>query len=299
MTKKLFLRYWQLYLLLLLPMLYLLIFKYIPMFGVQIAFKNYNFIDGVWGSPWVGLKHFETFFSSPRFLTIVGNTAAISLLSIAFGFPTPIILAIFLNEVRNGIFKSSVQMVTAIPHFISTVVMAGLILVFLEPRGLVARYMYIFGFDEAVNVMGLANLFKYVYALSDMWQHMGYNSIIYLAALSSINPELYEAAKVDGANLVRKIIHVDLPGIMPVIIILFVLNTGSILDVSFEKVFLLQNSLNLPGSEVLQTFVYKVGLVNANFSYSTAVGVFNSVVSFAVLVVVNFIVRRYSENSLW
>ncbi len=280
-------------------MLYLLLFKYIPMVGIQIAFREYNAIEGIWGSPWVGFTHFRTFFGSPRFIAIVGNTASISLLSMVFGFPTPIILAIFLNEIRNGIFKVSVQVVTAIPHFISTVVMAGLILVFLEPAGLVGRQMHLFGFEAKVSIMGIANYFKYIYAVSDMWQHMGYNSIIYLAALSGINPELYEAAKVDGANLIKKIIHVDLPGIMPVIVILFILNTGELLQVGFEKTYLLQNNLNLPGSEVLQTYVYKVGLLNANYSYSTALGVFNSVVSFAFLVAVNFIVRKYSESSLW
>ncbi len=299
MTRKRFLRYWQLYLLLILPMLYLLIFRSIPMIGVQIAFREFNAVDGMWGSPWVGITHFTTFFSSPRFLTIVANTAQISVLSMVFGFPAPIVLALFLNEIRNGIFKLSVQLVTAIPHFISTVVMAGLVLLFLEPKGFIGRQMHIFGIQDSVSIMGVADLFKYIYALSDMWQHMGYNSIIYLAALSGINPELYEAAKVDGANLIKKIIHIDLPGIMPVIIILFILNTGQILQVGFEKTYLLQNNLNLPGSEVLQTFVYKIGLLNANYSYSTAVDVFNSVVSFAFLVMVNFIVRKYSENSLW
>ncbi|MFN0002200.1 MAG: ABC transporter permease subunit [Pseudohongiellaceae bacterium] len=232
-------------------------------------------------------------------MTIVGNTVKISLLSMVFGFPTPIILAIFLNEIRGGIFKLSVQMVTAVPHFISTVVMSGLILVFLQPTGLVGKQMRLIGLDASVSIMGVADLFKYIYAISDMWQHMGYNSIIYLAALSGINPELYEAAKVDGANLMKKIIHVDLPGIMPVIIILFILNTGEVLQVGFEKTFLLQNNLNLPGSEVLQTFVYKVGLLNANYSYSTAIGLFNAAVSFGFLVSVNYIVRKYSESSLW
>lgn len=298
LARKRFVRYWQLYMLIALPMVYLLLFKYIPMLGVQIAFKELDFVKGIWGSKWVGLEHFQNFLASPRFWPIVRNTMQISLFSMLFGFPTPIILALLLNEVRNGFFKKSMQVVTNVPHFISTVVMSGMILLFMAPDGEIGKLFSLLGM-KTVNYLGIANDFKFVYALSDMWQHMGFNSIIYLAALSGINPDLYEAAKVDGASRIKKIMYIDLPGILPVIVILLILNTGDILNVGFEKTYLLQNSLNLPGSEVIQTYVYKVGLVNANYSYSAAIGVFNSVISFVVLITVNSIARKLSEFSLW
>ncbi|MBW7455064.1 ABC transporter permease [Paenibacillus sepulcri] len=291
-------RYWQLYLLVLLPLAYIIIFKYIPMLGVQIAFKNYNIAKGMWGSDWVGLQHFQQFFGSPNFWPILRNTLQISLVTLLFNFPAPIILALFLNEIRTGFFKKTVQMVTYAPHFISTVVMSGMILLFLAPTGEIGKLFKLLGM-QAVNYLGLAQDFKYVYALTDMWQHMGYASIIYLAALSGINPDLYEAARVDGASRFKKMLHVDIPGIMPAIIVLLILSTGDVLNVGFEKTYLLQNSLNLPGSEVIATYVYKVGLVNANYSYSTAIGVFNSVITFILLILVNWIARRFSEHSLW
>jgi putative aldouronate transport system permease protein len=291
-------RYWQLYLLVLLPLIYIIIFKYVPMLGVQIAFKNYNIVKGIWGSDWAGLQHFQQFFRSPNFWPILKNTFEISLVTLLFNFPAPILLALFLNEIRAGFFKKTVQMVTYAPHFISTVVMSGMILLFLSPTGEIGKLFELFGM-KAANYLGIAQDFKYVFALTDMWQHLGYASIIYLAALAGINPDLYEAARVDGASRFRKMLNVDLPGIMPAIVVLLILSTGDVLNVGFEKTYLLQNSLNLPGSEVIATYVYKVGLINANYSYSTAIGVFNSVITFVLLVLVNWIARRFSEHSLW
>jgi putative aldouronate transport system permease protein len=291
-------RYWQLYLMVLLPLVYIIVMKYIPMFGVQIAFKDYNIVKGIWGSDWVGLEHFRQFFSSPNFYPILKNSLQISMVTLIFNFPAPIILALFLNEIRTGFFKNTVQMVTYAPHFISTVVMSGMILLFLSPTGEIGKIFNFFGIIP-INFLGIADDFKYVYALTDMWQHMGYSSIIYLAALSGINPDLYEAARVDGASRFKKMLHIDLPGIMPVIVILLILGTGDVLNVGFEKTYLLQNNLNLPGSEVIATYVYKVGLINANYSYSTAIGVFNSIITFILLVLVNWIARRTSEHSLW
>lgn len=296
--KKRVKRYWQLYLLILLPMIYLIIFKYIPMFGVQIAFKDYNFAKGIWGSEWVGFKHINQFFSSPNFSLTVGNTLEISIISLILNFSAPIILALFLNELRTGLFKKSVQMITYAPHFISTVVMCGMILLFLSPTGELGDLFKVFGMVP-INYLSSASKFKFVYALTDMWQHTGYGSIIYLAALSSINVELYEAARIDGASRFRKMLNIDLPGILPVIMILLILNTGNVLNVGFEKIYLLQNSLNLTGSEVISTYVYKVGLINSNYSYSAAIGLFNSIITFILLVFVNWISRRLTEFSLW
>ncbi len=292
-------RYWQLYLLIALPLTYLIIFKYIPMFGVQIAFKDYNFVKGIWGSEWVGFKHFESFFHSPFAGRIIRNTFEISLLTLLFNFPAPIILALFLNEIRMGIFKKTVQMITYAPHFISTVVMCGMILLFLSPtHGEIGRLFQSLGI-KPINFLGVADDFKYVYSLTDMWQHTGYASIIYFAALAGISPDLYEAARVDGANRLQKMIHIDLPGITPAIVVLLILSAGDILNVGFEKTFLLQNNLNLPSSEVIATYVYKVGLINANYSFSAAIGVFNSVITFTLLILVNTISRKISEHSLW
>jgi putative aldouronate transport system permease protein len=298
LAKRRIKRHWQLYFLLLLPLIYLVIFKYIPMIGVQIAFREYNFIKGMWGSDWVGLQHFHSFFSSPNFWPILSNTLEISIVTLLFNFPAPIILALFLNEIRMGLFKKTVQMVTYAPHFISTVVMCGMILLFLAPNGEMGKLYQALGL-QPVNFIGIADDFKFVYALTDMWQHMGYASIIYLAALSGINPDLYEAARVDGASRLKKMIHIDLPGITPAIVIILILSTGDLLNVGFEKTYLLQNNLNLPGSEVIATYVYKVGLLNANYSYSTAIGVFNSVITFTLLIIVNTIARKISEHSLW
>lgn len=290
---------WQLWVIILLPFLYIIIFRYGPMYGAQIAFKDFIITKGILGSPWVGFANFARFFKSYWAERIILNTVVLSLYSLLAGFPLPIILAISLNEVRNRMFKKSVQMVTYMPYFISTVVMVSLILQVLNPRmGVITIILRAIGF-EATNILGKAEAFKTIYVLSHLWQQTGYSSIIYLAALSAIDPQLHEAAIVDGASRLQRIFRIDIPGIMPTAIILLILNTGQIMNIAFEKVYLLQNALNLRSSEVIATYVYKVGLLNADFAFSTAVNLFNSVINLTLLLIVNWLARRFSETSLW
>ncbi|MBB6672403.1 ABC transporter permease [Cohnella nanjingensis] len=292
-------RSWELYLLVLLPVLYLLVFKYIPMFGVLIAFKDFNAVDGILGSPWVGFKHFENLFASPNFPLLIKNTLAISFYALIAGFPIPILLALALNEIRTGFFKRAVQMVTYAPHFISTVVMVSIIILMLSPHvGIVERIFAFFGWSNT-NFMGEPGLFKSIYVWSGVWQEMGYASIIYIAALAGVDPSLYEAARIDGASRFKKIIHIDLPSLIPITVIMLILSLGNVMGVGFEKIYLMQNPLNQSASEVISTYVYKVGLLGANFSFSSAVGLFNSVINLVLLLVVNFVARKVSENSLW
>ncbi|MBB6734744.1 ABC transporter permease [Cohnella zeiphila] len=292
-------RHWQLYFVVLIPMLYVIIFKYVPMYGALIAFKDYHVVQGILGSPWAGLKHFEYFFNSPNFWPIFNNTLGISLYALAVGFPVPIALALALNEVRQGAFKRLVQMVTYAPYFISTVIMVSIVLLFLDPHvGIVNMLIQALGY-QPINFMGTAGFFKTIYVLSDVWQNAGYAAIIYIAALAGINTDLYEAARVDGASRFQKMLHVDLPGIMPVAVVMLILSVGGIMNVGFEKIYLMQNQLNVVSSEVIATYVYKEGLLGANFSFSAAVGLFNSVINVILLVTVNQVARRYSENSLW
>ncbi|WP_083537280.1 MULTISPECIES: sugar ABC transporter permease [unclassified Paenibacillus] len=292
-------RHWQLYLVVFPPLLYLLIFKYIPMAGVVIAFKDYNVIQGIWGSPWVGLQYFKEFFESPNFWMYLQNTLGISLYGLIVGFPAPILLALALNEIRNGFFKSSVQMITYAPYFISTVIMVSIIVVTLSPNvGIISKFMSLLGVENT-NFMGIPGLFKSIYVWSDVWQHTGYGAIIYIAALAGVNPELYESAKVDGASRLQKIVNIDLPSLIPVSVILLILNLGNIMKLGFEKIYLMQNPLNLSASEVISTYVYKVGLLSSSFSFSAAIGFFNSFVNLILLVSVNYIARRLSNSSLW
>ncbi|KQX68990.1 MULTISPECIES: ABC transporter permease [unclassified Paenibacillus] len=290
---------WQLYLIILPSLVYLIIFKYVPMAGVQIAFKNYMVTKGIWGSDWIGFKHFVDFFHLPIFWRVIKNTSLLSLYSLLIGFPAPIILALALNELRNGIFKRAVQLVTFAPYFISTVIMVSIIMLFLSPQlGFVHLLADKFGFP-AENIMSKPEYFKTVYVLSDVWQFTGYASVIYIAALAGVDPHLYEAAKVDGASRFQRMIHIDLPSLMPTAVILLILNAGQIMNVGFEKVYLMQNAINVGASEVISTYVYKMGLVGANFSFSAAVGLFNSIVNLLLLIVVNYVARKNSETSLW
>lgn len=298
-TRKKITRHWELYFLVLPPVLYLIIFKYVPMFGVQIAFKDFNVVQGIWGSEWVGLKHFRNFFSSPNFWLIIKNTLGISFYTLLAGFPIPILLALALNEVRTGRFKKSVQMITYAPHFISTVVMVSIIMLMLTPHvGVVDRLFAYLGW-EMTNFMGVPEFFKSIYVWSGVWQEMGYASIIYIAALAGVDPSLYEAARVDGASRWKKIMYIDLPSLLPITVIMLILSLGSVMGVGFEKIYLMQNPLNLSSSEVISTYVYKVGLVGANFSFSSAVGLFNSVVNLILLLTVNFAAKKISDSSLW
>ena len=292
-------RHWQLYLLILPPLAYFAIFKYWPMVNAVIAFKNYNVVAGVWGSPWAGLKHFNSFFGNPVFWQLIRNTFTLSAYYILASFPIPIILALALNEVRLRAFKQTVQLVTYAPYFISTVVIVSMTILILSPRiGLAGDVFGFFGIP-AVDVLARADYFRHVYVWSDIWQTAGYSAVIYIAALSSIDPSLYEAAKVDGASRIQKIIHVDIPGLMPTAIIILILGVGNIMQVGFEKAFLLQNPLNLSQSEIISTYVYKTGLLNANFSLATAINLFNAVINLVLLVGVNALAKRVTGRSLW
>ncbi|WP_246627593.1 ABC transporter permease [Paenibacillus solanacearum] len=294
-----FLRNWELYVIISPVLAYYLIFEYFPMYGVQIAFKNFVATKGIWGSPWVGFRHFERFFDSYYFWRLIKNTLGISLFQLAVGFPVPILLALMINEAKSKWFKKTVQTVTYAPHFLSTVVLVGMVVIFLSPQsGIVNQIIVLFG-GQPILFMIEPSWFKTIYVTSGVWQQMGWSSIIYLAALAGIDPQLHEAAKVDGATRLQRIWHVNLPGIMPTIVILLILNMGSIMGVGFEKIYLMQNDLTLESSEVISTYVYKSGIIQAQYSFSAAVGLFNSVINMILLVAVNYIARRLNETSLW
>ncbi|WP_068784642.1 ABC transporter permease [Paenibacillus phocaensis] len=293
------LKNWELYLFMVPAFLYFLIFHYGPMYGIQIAFKNFTPVKGITGSPWVGFEHFERFFNSYYFWDLLWNTLSLSFYELAIGFPLPILLALAFNEIRNGAFKKTVQTVTYAPHFISMVVMAGMIITFLSPSsGMIVRIIEAFG-AEAPAFLTDPRWFKTIYVLSGVWQSTGWGTIIYLAALAGVDPQLHEAAIVDGASRFKRVLHINLPTIVPTITILLILNMGNILGVGYEKVLLLQNPLNMESSDVISTFVYRSGLVSAQYSFSTAVGVFNSIVNAILLITVNKIAKRTSETSLW
>jgi putative aldouronate transport system permease protein len=292
-------RSWQLYLIMLVPMLVIFIFSYGPMFGVQIAFKDFRARDGIWGSPWAGFAHFQNLFKSYQFKRILTNTLGISFYSILAGFPIPIILAILVNESSRNGFKKGVQLITFAPHFISTVVMTNMILMFLSVYGGLVNNIIVALGGGRVDFIAKPEYFKSIYVWSGIWQNMGYNSVIYIAALSAIDPALYEAATIDGANKFQKILYIDLPGIAPTIIILLILNCGHIMNVGYEKILLMQNSLNMSASDVISTYVYRMGLEQAQYSFSAAVGLFNSVINTLLLVLVNQTARKLGETSLW
>jgi putative aldouronate transport system permease protein len=300
-AKKSFRRHWQLYLVMVPALLYFFVFKYIPIANAVLAFKEYNVVLGIWGSPWAGFKYFDLFFSNPVFWTLIKNTLGMSLYSLVVGFPIPIILAICLNEIRDGFFRRFTQLVTYAPYFISTVIVVSMLMLFLSPQlGAINHLLEALG-QKPVNFLGVPGLFAGIFAWSGAWQFSGYAAVIYLAALAGIDPQLHDAARVDGASRIQRIRHVDLPGIMPVILVILILNVGSLLSVSFEKVFLMQNPLNLATSEVISTYVYKIGLLNANYSFATAVGLFNSVIGMVLLVLVNTLAKRLSNSGagLW
>lgn len=290
---------WELYLLFLPVMVYFVIFHYIPMYGVQIAFKDFIANKGILESPWVGFKHFERFFDSFYFWRIIENTLGIGVYELIVGFPIPIILALMINELRTGKFRKFVQTITYMPHFLSIIVMVGMVMMFLSPvSGLVNGVIASFG-GEPISFMTEPGWFKSIYVWSGVWQTMGWSSIIYIAALAGIDPQLHEAARVDGASRLQRIWHINIPGIAPTIIVLLILNMGSILGVGFEKVFLMQNNLNMESSDVISTNVYRSGILGAQYSFSAAVGLFNSIVNFIMLITVNRIARKVSSSSLW
>ncbi|MGW1342929.1 ABC transporter permease [Kribbella sp. NPDC002412] len=292
-------RHWTLYLLMIVPLTWFVVFKYIPMSNAVLAFKNYNVVAGIWGSEWIGWRNFQLFFENPVFWNLLKNTFLLSVYTVAASFPLAIILALALNEVRTGLFKKTVQLVTYAPYFISTVVVVSMTILVLSPRlGIVNEGLGFFGVP-AVDFLGNPDYFRHIYVWSDVWQTTGYSAVIYLAALAGIDPALHEAAKVDGAGRLRRIMHVDLPGIMPTAVIILVLAVGNIMAIGFEKAFLFQNPLNLSESEIIATYVYKTGLLNADFSLATAVGLFNSVINLVLLLGVNMIAKRITGNGLW
>ncbi|WP_090799221.1 ABC transporter permease subunit [Paenibacillus sp. GP183] len=287
-------------LILFLPCLvYYVLFKYLPMFGLVISFKDYNLFKGVWASNWVGLKYYWMFIESPDFIKLISNTFMLGLAKLVFGFPAPIILALLMNEVKNVLFKKFVQTVSYLPHFISNVVVAGMIIMFLSPSlGLAAHFFKMFGI-EPINFMVLPQWFRPIYVLSDIWQHMGWESIIYLAALTGIDPLLYEAAEIDGASRWKQLWNVTLPGIAPAMIILLLLNVGHVIEIGFEKVYLLMNPAIYDTADIFSTFVYRMGLTLGNYSFGTAVDLFTGVVSLIFIYSANYFSRKVSETSLW
>ncbi|GIN70023.1 sugar ABC transporter permease [Bacillus sp. J14TS2] len=296
--RKNFLKSWQLYTFLLPALTFFIVFHYIPMYGVQIAFKDFFATMGINGSPWVGFEHFERFFNSYYFWRLLKNTLIISLYQLCL-FPLPVIFALMLNELRNGAFKKWTQTLTYAPHFISVVVVVGMIIAFLDPTtGIVNHLIEKLG-GSSVQFLTSPDWFRHIYVWSGEWQGLGWGSIIYLAALAGVNPELLEAAKVDGATRLQRIIHINIPAILPTIVILFILNIGKFMSVGFEKVLLLQNSLNSETSDIIQTFVYETGLLEGQYSFAAAVGLFDSVINIILLVTVNQIAKKVSDNSLW
>ncbi|MGC4106326.1 MAG: ABC transporter permease subunit [Thermomicrobiales bacterium] len=298
-----FRRTWQLWVMLALPMLWLLIFQYIPMWGVQIAFRDYKArggFAGLWTAEWVGLANFERFFNSYNFWPILQNTLVLNVYSLVAGFPLPIILALALNYVTRTWFKKTVQMVSYAPHFISTVVIVGMILQLLSLNGIFNQFLGLFGIDP-IAFMSKPDYFKSIYVWSGVWQSVGFNCIIYLAALAGIDPSLHEAAILDGANKIQRMRDIDLPGILPVAAILLILNMGTLLSSGFEKIILMQNPLNMSVSEVIDTYVYNVGLASQvpQFSYATAIGLFKSVIGLILLLSVNWVARRFRAASLF
>lgn len=292
-------RHWQLYVLLAPAIIYLTVFKYWPMYGVQIAFRNYNPIDGFMGSEWVGLEHISRFLHSFQFTRVFFNTIAINVLGLIFGFPVPIILALLINKLGSRRLKAFIQTVLFSPAFISTVVVVGMLFVLLSPRsGLVNNLIGLAG-GTPINFMNEEGWFRPIYVLSDIWQNAGFSMIIYLAALAAIDPSLHEAARVDGANRWQRMWHIDLPGIRPVISIMFILAVGNLLNIGFEKALLMQTDLNLGASQIIQTYVYDVGLKSAQFSYSAAISLFNSVLNMILLLVFNQVAKRAGQTSLF
>ncbi len=292
-------RDYQLYLLLIPVLAYYIIFHYLPMYGVRIAFMEYDIIKGFDKSPWVGLKQFNKLFTSPYFLVSLKNTLILSLYSLLAGMPLPVIFALMLNSIRDGFFKKSVQTISYAPHFISTVVIVGMIKLFLSPTSGVVNALIKGLGAQPINFMAKANLFPHIYVWTGIWQGLGWSAIIYIAALGAVDPELHEAAQLDGASRMQRMLHVDLPCILPTVMIMLIMSMGSVLSVGFEKVYLLQNDLNISMSETIQTYTYKQGLEQARYSYSTATGLFNSVVNIVLLVIMNTISRKLTETSLW
>jgi putative aldouronate transport system permease protein len=293
---------WEFYVFLILPVLYLVFFLYIPMAGVQIAFKRFTPLGGIWGSPWAGLRNFTKFFNSYQFKRVLPNTLRLSVYQLAAGFPIPVIFALILNAVNKGKIKKVIQTVTYMPHFISTVVVVGMLFRLLSPiNGFYGILIRLFDI-KPTDLLAQPDVFPHLYVWSGVWQNFGWNSIIYLAALAGVSAELHEAAEIDGAGRFQRMVHIDVPAILPTAAILLILGFGQIMGIGFEKAYLMQNDMNLRASEVISTYVYKVGLGSgglSDYSYATAIGLFNSVINLIMVAAVNATARRLGDTSLW
>ncbi len=291
-------RNWGLYLLLLPAVILMICFTYIPMFGIVIAFKDFTPAAGIFGSPWAGWKYFQEYFNSYQFWPTIKNTLIISLYTILVTFPLPIVVALMCNQITSAKYKKFFQVSTYLPHFISTVVMCGMIILFLSPRtGIISKLVSFVGI-ELPNLMGQPSAFSSIYVWTEAWQHVGWDSILYIAALSAVDPTLYEAATVDGASKWQKILRIDIPMLLPTITIMLILRMGSVMSVGFEKVYLLQNNLNITASETISTYVYKMGLISNQYSLSSAINLFNNVINFILLLSMNWISNKLSDTSL-
>lgn len=298
-TLRMVSRKWQLYVMFFIPFFWVIVFSYVPMYGVQIAFRDFTVTKGITGSNWVGFKHLNRFISSYMFNRVVTNTLAISIYQLLVGFPMPILFALLINECRNRRYAKVVQMVSYAPHFITTVVIVAIIIKMLDYHNGVANALIIAFGGQPVYFLGEAELFRHIYVLSNVWQNIGFNSIIYVAALSAIDPALEEAAVIDGANRLHKIWHINIPGIMPTIIIMLILRMGQIMNIGYEKIYLMQNTINANYSEVISTYVYKLGIQQTQYSFSTAVNLFNSIINLVLIVSVNQLARRLGDTTLW
>lgn len=289
---------WVLYLFVLPMFVYLFIFHYLPLYGVQIAFRDYKVIKGIWGSDWVGFKHFNNFFTSYQFWDLLKNTLTLSIYSLIAGFPLPIVFALLLNYCNSTKLKKTSQMISYAPHFISVVVFCGMILVFLANGGIVNQILMKFGINP-VKFLSNPKAFKHIYVWSGVLKNIGWGSIMYIAVLANVSPELHEAAIIDGASKFKRVLYIDIPAIVPTMVIMLITRCGEIMDVGFEKVLLLQNSINLEYSEVISTYVYKIGILGGQFSYSAAIGLFNNIINLFLLLLVNKIAKKISDVSLW
>ena len=293
------LRHWRLLVLVLPALVYIVVFQYMPMYGIVIAFQDFKPHLGYLGSPWVGLKHFLRFFNAPDSMQLINNTLLLSIFQLVFSFPVPIILALSINLLNNRRYQKTVQLVTYAPHFISMVVMVSIMRVLLDPQtGLVNLFLQKLG-QGSMFFMGDAELFRPVYIGSDIWQNTGWNSIIYFAALASVDVSMHEAAIIDGANKLQRVRYIDFPSILPTIITVLILNTGRIMSIGFEKVFAMQNALNLSNSQIITTYVYQVGIREGQYSYSAAINLFNSMVNLLLLLSVNAVMKKVSDNSIF
>ena len=301
--RKIFRRDWQLYVFMLIPLIWVIIFCYAPMFGAQIAFRKYQPRLGIWDSPWVGFYQFKKFFNSYQFSRVMMNTVVISLYTILCSFPLPIIFALVLNSTRSHKFRTVTQTIVTMPHFISVVVLVGILLqIFNSRTGVYGTLMESITGAYPEDLFSKPANFRHMYVWSGVWQQFGWNSIVYIAALAAVSPELHEAAQIDGASRFQRMLHVDFPAILPTITIMLILRMGSVMTIGFEKVYLMQNSLNLTASEIISTYLYKVGLSSAgttDLSYSTAIGLFNSAINLVLISVTNFIARKLDGNGLW